>query len=114
MAQGVKRSPKREEYRPSAFRDVRKIPTKRLIERLQISRYDDYPEFLDQEVTAAEVRLPLKQHLGAPAEAVVMPGDHVRRGDLIGEIPDQALGARVHASIDGVVSEVGKTVAIKQ
>ena len=114
MAQGVKRSPKREEYRPSAFRDVRKIPTKRLIERLQISRYDDHPEFLDQEVTAAEVRLPLKQHLGAPAEAVVRPGDHVRRGDLIGEIPDQALGARVHASIDGVVSEVGETVAIKQ
>ena len=53
MAQGVKRSPKREEYRPSAFREVRKIPTKRLIERLQIGRYDDHPEFLDQEVTAA-------------------------------------------------------------
>ncbi len=113
MAQGVKRSPKRQEYHPSDFRDVRKIPTRRLTERLQISRYDDHPEFLDQEVVAGEVTVPLRQHLGAPAKAVVRAGDRVRKGDLIGEIPDQALAARVHASIDGMVSAVGETVVIK-
>ena len=36
LAQGVKRSPKREAYKPSAFRDMRKIPTGRLMERLQM------------------------------------------------------------------------------
>ena len=30
----------------------------------------------------------------------------VRRGDVVGEIPVKALGARVHASIDGVVTAV--------
>ena len=30
----------------------------------------------------------------------------VRRGDVVGEIPEKALGARIHASIDGVVSAV--------
>ncbi|MFN2246629.1 MAG: hypothetical protein ACK2U4_05915, partial [Candidatus Promineifilaceae bacterium] len=33
-------------------------------------------------------------------------GDKVKTGDVIGEIPEGALGAPVHASIDGVVSEV--------
>ena len=37
---------------------------------------------------------------------MVKPGDTVRKGDLIAEIKQGALGARVHASIDGVVSDV--------
>ena len=52
------------------------------------------------------VLLPLRQHVGKPAEATVKPGDRVRRGDVVGEIPEKALGARIHASIDGVVSAV--------
>jgi hypothetical protein len=38
----------------------------------------------------------------------------VKKGDLIGEIPDGALGARIHASIDGTVESVGDNIAIKQ
>lgn len=34
------------------------------------------------------------------------PGTHVKCGDLLGEIPEKAMGARVHASIDGVVESV--------
>ena len=52
------------------------------------------------------MRIPLRQHIGAPALAVVHTGDHVKTGDLIGEIPEGAMGARVHASIDGVVTAV--------
>lgn len=37
---------------------------------------------------------------------LVRAGDMVKKGDLVGEIPDNALGARVHASIDGVVESV--------
>ncbi|KKL25618.1 hypothetical protein LCGC14_2403510, partial [marine sediment metagenome] len=44
MEKGVDRSPKKITYQPSAFRDVRKVPTKRLMERLQVSRYDRHPE----------------------------------------------------------------------
>ena len=61
-----------------------------------------------------EVTIPLKQHLGAPAVSVVKAGDRVKKGDLIGEIPENVLGARVHASIDGVVASVGESVVIKQ
>jgi len=113
LKEGVKRTPKQEEYRPSQFREVRKIPTRRLMERLQISKYDTHPDFVSNETPHEEVRIPLKQHLGAPAKAVVMVKDRVRKGDLIGEIPEGALGARVHASIDGTVTSVGETIVIR-
>ena len=35
LAKGVKRPPRQDTYRPSAFRDYRKVPTKRLIEHLR-------------------------------------------------------------------------------
>jgi Na+-translocating ferredoxin:NAD+ oxidoreductase RnfC subunit len=50
--------------------------------------------------------LKLRQHLGAPARAVVAAGERVRLGQLVAEIAEGALGARVHASIDGVVEAV--------
>jgi Na+-translocating ferredoxin:NAD+ oxidoreductase RnfC subunit len=56
-----------------------------------------------------QVSILLKQHAGVPAAPVVQVGDCVKRGQLIADIPDGALGARVHASIDGNVTQVGKT-----
>jgi Na+-translocating ferredoxin:NAD+ oxidoreductase RnfC subunit len=53
------------------------------------------------------VVLPLKQHVGAPARALVREGQRVRRGDVIAEPAAGALGASIHASIDGSVRIVG-------
>jgi Na+-translocating ferredoxin:NAD+ oxidoreductase RnfC subunit len=45
---------------------------------------------------------------------MVSAGDKVKKGALIGEIPDGKLGARYHASINGVVTEVNqKWITIK-
>ena len=114
LATGVKRPTRKSEYRPSLFRDVRKIPTKRLMERLQIGLYDKHPEYFTGEIPVKEVTIPLKQHLGAPAVAVVKGGDRIEKGDVIGEIPEKALGARVHASISGTVASVGDAVVIRR
>jgi Na+-translocating ferredoxin:NAD+ oxidoreductase RnfC subunit len=54
-----------------------------------------------------QVRIPLQQHIGAPAQPVVGAGDLVKVGDLVAVIPDGKLGANVHASIAGKVSRVG-------
>ena len=59
-----------------------------------------------------ELVFPLSQHIGAPAQAVVKAGDRVKCGDVIGEIPEQGLGARIHASMDGVVKSVDGAVVI--
>ena len=114
LTQGVKRPTVREDYRPSAFREGRRIPTQRLMERLQIKKYDQHPRFDSREIPVDRVSIPLKQHLGAPARAVVKPGDRVKRGDLLGEIPDQALGARIHASLAGRVVSVDGQVVIQR
>ena len=103
------------EIRPGQrdLRPYRKIPTTRLAMKTDIARYlDIHPEFASA-CSVDEVKIPLHQHTGAPAVPVVAAGDRVDAGDLIGEIPEGALGARVHASIRGVVTEVGASIVIK-
>jgi Na+-translocating ferredoxin:NAD+ oxidoreductase RnfC subunit len=114
LQKGIKRAPKVEDYRVSAFRDVRRIPTSRLMERLRVKQYEDHPDLFSGKIEPPEVIIPLKQHIGAPAFAVVKKGDSVKRGDLIGEIPEKALGARVHASMEGTVLSVDANVRIQR
>ena len=94
------------------WREYRKIPVPRLAARLGISRFMafDTPDLGD--VTTRAVMSPLRQHIGAATLPVVRVGDRVKAGDLIGEIPENALGARVHASIDGVVTTVADSIHI--
>lgn len=112
--EGVKYSGPREIYSEQAdLRDFRKVPLPRLAIKLGIDEYMNiHPEFMG-DYAPAQVSIPLGQHIGAPAEPVVSVGQKVRVGDCIGEIPEGSLGARVHASLDGEVVEVGAAVSIK-
>ena len=112
LKDGIKRESKRESYQVSLFNDTRKIPLKRLMERLEVTRYDTHPPFYEDDIQVNRVIIPLQQHLGKPAVPAVKAGDRVKKGDLIGEIPEGALGARVHASIDGVVESVDEYIVI--
>lgn len=51
------------------------------------------------------VIVPLHQHTGAPAEAVVQKGDEVKAGQLIGEAKGY-VSANIHASICGTVKDI--------
>jgi biotin carboxyl carrier protein len=97
----------------SAWRDLRRVPVGRLAARLGIGRYmhRETPDL--GSLAPGTVRIPLRQHIGAPALALIKPGDKVRAGQCIGEIPEQGLGARVHASVDGTVTAVDNAVTIK-
>ena len=54
----------------------------------------------------AELVLPLRQHGGKPARAVVRVGDRVERGDTLGEA-DGFVSTPLHASAAGTVSDLG-------
>lgn len=97
----------------TTWQSVRKLPVKRLAARIGIEKYMKLETPFMGDITTNEVSIPLRQHIGAAAVAVVKVGDTVRCGDLIGEAPEGALGARVHASIDGVVEEVTHRVRIR-
>jgi len=87
------------------MREAKKVPTKRLIGRLDLVDYNvDAP--LDFNIYETEkVKILLKQHIGALATALVKTGDTVLKGQLIGTCEGK-LGANVHASIDGQVTRV--------
>jgi Na+-translocating ferredoxin:NAD+ oxidoreductase RnfC subunit len=66
-----------------------------------------------KEIEVIKVNIPLRQHIGAPAEAIVGVGDFVEKGQLIGKMKEGALGANIHASISGQVIEVSNEIIIE-
>ncbi len=99
---------------PHPMYEYRRTPLKQLVARLGLVDYDVPTPFVADTPSPARVTIPLAQHIGAPAVAAVRAGETVREGQLVGEIPGGALGARVHASIPGVVVSVGDTVVISR
>jgi Na+-translocating ferredoxin:NAD+ oxidoreductase RnfC subunit len=86
--------------------EYKRLPTFRLVSRLGLSVYDVPADIDPAPLDACSVRIPLKMHIGAPSVPVVKTGDKVRKAALIAKIPEGALGANIHSSIDGVVTEV--------
>ncbi|NLF09413.1 MAG: electron transport complex protein RnfC, partial [Pirellulaceae bacterium] len=64
----------------------------------------------DDLIAADRVGIKLKQHIGAPCEPTVKVGQTVKKGDPVGRPPVKdgkpALGAPVHASLDGRVTAI--------
>ncbi|MFP2832928.1 cobalamin reductase PduS [Citrobacter portucalensis] len=84
----------------------RLIPVKRLITKLGLSDwYHDAP-LAETDYSTVKTTLLLRQHIGASAIPCVEQGEHVFRGQCVADVPSGALGAPVHASIDGIVSEI--------
>lgn len=83
-----------------------KVPTKRLMSRMGILQYDTETPLDEQGVSVSIVQIPLSMHIGAPSISVVKCGDRVAKGQLIAEIPEKSLGARIHASIGGIVTNI--------
>ena len=91
-------------------REYRKVPEKRLAARLGLSRYDvEAPLMPDAywkgQKLIHKVKIPLSQHIGAPAVPVVEKGQQVSAGECIAQ-PGKGLSVGIHASLDGVVQEV--------
>jgi Na+-translocating ferredoxin:NAD+ oxidoreductase RnfC subunit len=98
--------------RPSPDWPWRRIPSRRMAARAEVLNYYDREESGGdcgdfgsfEEITGCgKVSIPLKMHAGAPALPLVKTGETVKAGDLIADIPQGSMGARIHASISGTV-----------
>ena len=89
--------------------DVSKVPTDRLIARLNLGKYNGLHAHDCIELKPNEVFLPFSQHIGKPALAVKAAGDKVSVGDLIASADETGLSTNIHSSVNGTVSEVTKT-----
>ena len=105
--QGFKRSDNQAPQKPRAEREGRLVPSSVLIDRLGIRRFvKDSAERKNIKFAPDTVFIPLKQHVGKPADPTVSVGSKVRIGDVIAETDRAALGAVIHASIAGTVREI--------
>jgi len=98
----------------SPERDIRKIPSHRLAARAGVS---DYTKNMAEEAVCVEtekVSLSLRQSAGAPSEPVVTVGTRVKCGDLVARCPEGSLGANLHASLDGIVTNTEEHIDIER
>lgn len=111
LAGGV-RYPKSSSPTPHPMRTFRQVPSSRIRGWLGVEAFYGHTPWVDHQWRPKRVTISLAQATGAPAKPVVAAGQTVSAGDLIGEIPESKLGARVHASISGVVREVTQSAVI--
>jgi len=98
---------------PHPMAEFRRVPMRRLIARLGLGEFNNVGPLVEHAFAPRTVKILLKQHAGVPAAAVVKCGDRVRVGDLLAVPPEGKLGARVHASIDGVVTVQKEAIVIE-
>jgi Na+-translocating ferredoxin:NAD+ oxidoreductase RnfC subunit len=101
------------EVKPHPMYEYRRTPLAQLTRKLDLAQYDRPAPLVTLERPPRRVTLPLVQHIGAAATPVVQVGQRVTRGQLLGEVPAGAMGARVHSSMDGVVRGVGAAVVVE-
>ena len=106
--EGIKHTPKTS-FTADPMRPYRQIPSGRLIARLGLKKYNRPAPLTDEVLSVDTVAISLHDHVGAPAVPSVSPGEAVKKGQCIADVPEGSLGAPVHASIDGVVERVTDT-----
>lgn len=98
---------------PHPLAEFRRVPMRRLIAKLGLTEFNNTGPLTEHAFAPRKVQLLLKQHAGAPASPVVKTGDRIRAGDLVATPEPGKLGARIHASIDGVATVAGDSVWIE-
>ncbi|WP_353893518.1 4Fe-4S dicluster domain-containing protein [Proteinivorax hydrogeniformans] len=109
---GVRYKSSKTEFSTRAMREYRRLPSKRLIIRLGLNKFDKSAPLTNSELTAKTVAISTRQHVGAPAEPVVSVGDKVDAGQTIGKPPENSLGAYIHASIAGEIVKIEKDLIV--
>lgn len=94
------------QVKPHPMREGRRVPIAALTRRLHVTEYDQPAPLREESLEPARLVLPLKQSAGVACEPTVRVNERVRAGQLLGEPPANALGARLHAPVDGVVRAV--------
>ena len=99
----------KEPLKANPFREFRLFPVGKLGHRLGLSKYIGRKAPLREEfpLPVTRVVLKLKQHIGAPAEPVVLQGDAVERGQMVAR-GGGPVSAHVHSPLSGVVRAVEK------
>lgn len=93
----------------------RLVPVSRLITRLGLDLFNHKAPFEQTQYLPQEVKLLLRQHIGVAAIPCVTVGERVGKGQLIATVPENKLGAQLHASVEGIIAALDDTaITIKR
>ena len=110
---GIINSHKRENLTVHPEMEFRKVNADKLMSRIGVKEYD-IDEFEIKEIRTNKVVIPLSQSAGKTSSPVVKIGEKVKVGDIVADIPNMSLGAKIHSSIEGNVDSVGtENIVIK-
>jgi Na+-translocating ferredoxin:NAD+ oxidoreductase RnfC subunit len=107
MKKGIRYPRTEKVYEEHPMRRFRRTQPERIMRRYELAGYAQKIDLKIIPLETGKVRLPTQQGTGSPAIPLVKQGERVQEGQLIGEIPEGKLGARMHASIAGMVTYVG-------
>lgn len=111
---GIKFESGKKELKPDPDRNYKEISVSRLVMRLNLMKYkDDIISDEAQEIKVSRVNIPLRQHIGKSAAPIVSVGENVVKGQLIAEVSYEDMGANIHASISGKVTEINDNIVIQ-
>lgn len=103
---GVMPSKEVEQKDVNSSRNYRGVSKERLTARLGLVKYDVKAPLVDELLETEQVKISMRQHIGAPAIPCITKGEKVERGSVIGKVGDENLGTSIHASISGTVLDV--------
>jgi len=93
---------------PHPMYEHRRVPTKKLLARLGLTRFEHEAPWKEWGGSVSPLRLRLQQHIGAPALPLVREGDMVTEGQCLAVPPEGKLGAALHGP------RAGKVVSVTQ
>ena len=94
------------DVKPHPMREGRRVPIKTLMKKLHIQDYDNPAHLEKVDFQPKRAVLALKQNAGAPNLPLVKSGDRVAAGQQVGRIPENTLGAVIHAPFAATVDTV--------
>jgi Na+-translocating ferredoxin:NAD+ oxidoreductase RnfC subunit len=91
------------------FREYKKYPVYKLIKQLGLTMYDVEAPIKIENYELNKVKILFKHHIGSPTIPIVKIGQHVKKGEKIGEIEEGKLGTNIHSSINGIIESIDDT-----
>lgn len=106
IKKGIKNPHKSQSYNVREMFEFRRVPLERIMQRFNLKNFENPAKFTETSPEVEEVFIPLQQHTGIKANPKVSKNQKINKGDLIADIPEGKLGAKIHSSIDGTVVDV--------
>ncbi|MBU4484424.1 SLBB domain-containing protein, partial [bacterium] len=84
-----------------------KISIPMVLKKLNLNQYDKHTPYKKFDDGVFYVKVPIRKHVGTPANIHVKMNQMVKLGDVIAATSEDKLGAVYHASIAGKVNDIG-------